>query len=81
MTEEERRRWENDRRMVRFYNSLESLLKRHNPVEYILAMGRRFHECSQDDRKWRQTPPFRVVHSIEACCAYARGHKKEKGSG
>ena len=46
MTEEERRRWENDPRMVRFYASLEGILKRHNPVEYILAMGYRFHECS-----------------------------------
>ena len=55
--------------MVRFYASLEGILKRHNPVEYILEMGYRFHECSQDDTKWRRLPPFRVVHSIEACCA------------
>jgi hypothetical protein len=77
MTEEERRRWENDRRMIRFYNSLEGVLKRHNPVEYILAMSYRLHECSQDPKRWRQTPPFRVVHSIEACCAYARGHSED----
>jgi len=63
--------------MVRFYASLEGILKRHNPVEYILAMGYRFRECSQEDTKWRQTPPFRVVHSIEACCAYARGHSQD----
>lgn len=63
--------------MVRFYASLETILKRHNPVEYILAMGHRFNECRTDDRKWRQTPPFRMVHSIEACCAYARGHSQD----
>ncbi len=63
--------------MIRLYNSLEGILKRHNSVEYILAMGCRLHECIQDEAKWRHTPLFRVVHSIEACCAYTRGHSRD----
>ncbi len=74
MDTEERRRWENDRRMVRFYESLEGVLKRHDPHEFILAMAGRMRECRENETKWRQTPPFRVVHSVEACCAYARGN-------
>ena len=77
MTEEEHQHWENDRRMIRFYDSLESILKRHSPIEYILAMGYRLAECKRDKTKWRHTPPFRVIHSVEACCGYARGHSRD----
>lgn len=78
MDEEERQHWVNDRHMARFYESLEGVLKRHDPIEYILAMAVRFEQCSKDYKKWTQTPPFRVVHSVEACCAYARGHSRDE---
>jgi hypothetical protein len=77
MDVEERRRWQNDRRMIRFYESLEGVLKRHDPVEYILAMSARLRQCRDDEKKWRQTPPFRAVHSVEASCAFARGHSRD----
>ncbi len=75
MDAEEKRKWENDRKMARFYESLEGVLKRHDPCEYILAMAARLRECEEDERKLRQTPPFLAIHSVEACCAYARGNR------
>jgi len=52
------------------YDALEGKLKRHAPRDYIIWMSKRLTESWLDDKKFKQTPPHRVIHSIEANCAY-----------
>ena len=77
MNEVERTMWDNTREIEKHYNNLENILKRHNPVSYILATALRLNEGRTDPVKWKRMPPFQAAHSIEACCAYARGHASD----
>lgn len=72
---DEAARWEaNDRRVHRLYEELETILKRHNPVDYAVFVSSRLREIESDpgSRGVSQTPPHRLIHSVEACCAYSR---------
>jgi hypothetical protein len=55
---------------LELYDALERKLKRHAPRDYITWMSKRFAESWSDDKKLVQTPPHRIIHSIEANCAY-----------
>ncbi len=70
---ENERRFRNDLIVRNFYVSLEEKLKAHNPTEFILAISQRLGECRSDQTKWSESPPFRILRAIEACCAFAKG--------
>jgi hypothetical protein len=55
---------------LELYDALERKLKRHAPRDYITWMSKRLAESWLDDKKFIQTPPHRIIHSIEADCAY-----------
>jgi len=55
---------------LELYDALERKLKRHAPRDYIIWMSKRLAESWLDDKKFVQTPPHRIIHSIEANCAY-----------
>lgn len=55
---------------LELYDSLERKLKRHAPRDYITWMSKRLAESWLDDKKFIQIPPHRLIHSIEANCAY-----------
>jgi len=55
---------------LQLYDALERKLKRHAPRDYIIWMTKRFAESWLDEKKFIQTPPHRIIHSIEANCAY-----------
>ena len=62
---------------LELYDALERKLKRHAPRDYIIWMSKRFAESWLDDKKFIQTPPHRIIHSIEANCAYwKRGYRE-----
>ena len=66
------------RKSVRtFYQALERLLKRHQPIAYASAAARRLLAAGDDIEKLRRAPPHRILHSIEANCAYARGQNHD----
>lgn len=56
--------------LLELYDALERKLKRHAPRDYITWMSKRLAESWLDDKKFVQTPPHRIIHSIEANCAY-----------
>ncbi len=53
-----------------FYDDLKKKLKRHHPRDYIIWMSRRLADSWSDPEKFVQIPPHRIIHSIEANCAY-----------
>ena len=55
---------------LELYDALERRLKRHAPRDYIAWMSKRLAESWLDEKKLIQTPPHRIIHSIEANCAY-----------
>ena len=55
---------------LELYDALERKLKRHAPRDYITWMSKRLAESWLDDKKFIQIPPHRIIHSIEANCAY-----------
>lgn len=55
---------------LELYDALERKLKRHAPRDYITWMSKRLAESWLDDKKFKQAPPHRIIHSIEANCAY-----------
>jgi hypothetical protein len=63
--------------MRRFYEELDRFLKRHRPDDYAPFAAERLWQTMAemdegDPRKFSQTPPHRILHSIEANCAYWR---------
>ena len=56
--------------LLELYDALERKLKRHAPRDYITWMSKRLAESWLDIKKFKQTPPHRIIHSIEANCAY-----------
>lgn len=64
--------------MQRFYDRLESLLKRHQPVDYAPFAASILKEAiATPNRLGIVIPPHRVLHSIEANCRYARGQNHD----
>ena len=66
-----------------FYAQLEDLLKRHQPIDYAPFAAERLRQAFEDlDKdnglKFCQTPAHRILHSIEANCAFARGQNNDK---
>ena len=57
-------------KMLSFYDVLEKKAKRHLPRKYILYIAERLTQCRRDLKKFAQTPPHHLLHSIEANCAY-----------
>jgi len=55
---------------LELYDALKRKLKRHAPRDYNLWMSKRLAESWLDDKKFIQIPPHRIIHSIEANCAY-----------
>ena len=58
--------------MLQFYDGLEKRIKRYRPQVYAPFMARRLRECLTTLNKFTQTPPHRILHSIEANCAFHR---------
>jgi len=56
--------------MLELYDALEKRLKRHRPRGYMTWMSKRLAESWTDPQKFVQIPPHRIIHSIEANCAY-----------
>lgn len=65
----------------RFYSELERLLKHHQPIEFASFAVDRLREADEERasnvEKWTQTPHHRVIHAIEANCAFFRHHYHE----
>jgi hypothetical protein len=71
------------RNAKQFDIELETLLKRHLPYDYATFASARLWTALEEmnagnPNKFAQTPPHRVIHSIEANCAYCRRHGYEK---
>lgn len=64
--------------MLRFYDALEKAVKRYPPESCIRYMAARLREAWDEIGKFRQTPPHRVLHSIEANCAFHKQGYDEK---
>jgi len=56
--------------MIRFYDALEKAVKRHRPEAYIPWAAARMRAARDDIKKFAQTPPYRILHSAEANCAF-----------
>ncbi|MBN1787565.1 MAG: hypothetical protein JW806_04140 [Sedimentisphaerales bacterium] len=56
--------------VMKFYDALEKRIKRHPPQKYISYCAKRFTQCRNDIKKFVQSPPHNLLHSIEANCAY-----------
>jgi hypothetical protein len=64
--------------MRRFYESLEGLLKRHQPIDYGPYAALKLRESQEDGvTQLARIPPHYVLHSIEANCRYARGQNSD----
>jgi hypothetical protein len=59
--------------MRQLYGRLEDVLKRHRPEEYASVIT----QCLRKYRDSHSVPPHWALHSIEASCAYARGHNSD----
>jgi len=59
--------------MRQLYGRLEDVLKRHRPEEYAAVVT----QCLRKFRESHAVPPHWALHSIEASCAYARGHNSD----
>lgn len=59
--------------MRQLYGRLEDVLKRHRPEEYAVVVT----QCLRKYRDSHSVPPHWALHSIEASCAYARGHNSD----
>lgn len=55
---------------LELYDALEGKLKRYQPREYILWMSKHLAEAWGDFNELAKIPPHRIMHSIEANCAY-----------
>ena len=62
---------------LRFYGQLEALLRRHQPIDYGVAVAKRMRLCARMPKLFAQTPPHSLLHSVEANCAYARGQNTD----
>jgi hypothetical protein len=63
--------------LARFYENLETLLKRHQPRDYAIFATRQLDAAFGDPKKLAQFSPHHVLHSIQANCAYTRGHSSD----
>jgi hypothetical protein len=63
--------------MRKLYADLETLLKRHRPRDYAIFATQHLEAVFDDTKKYAQFSPHQVLHSIEANCAYARGHNSD----
>lgn len=59
----------------RFHNDLEDELKRYEPSSYIRAASTRISDALSDRMSMARWRPHDLIHSIEAMCAYRRGHR------
>jgi hypothetical protein len=55
---------------LELYEALERKLKRYRPQEYIHWMSKRLAESWDNIEEFTKIPPHRILHSIEANCAY-----------
>jgi hypothetical protein len=62
---------------IRFYDQLQQLLKRFQPIDYAPFVANRIKRCSAEPQLWAQTAPHHLLHSIEANCAYPRGQNHD----
>ncbi len=63
--------------MIRFYDALEKSVKRYRPDAYIPYVTRLFRDTRTDQRRRYYLPPYRVLHSIEANCAFHKSGYSE----
>lgn len=59
----------------RFHSSLEEQLKRYDAVSYVLAAAARISEALNGRVSMARWRPHDLIHSIEAMCAFRRGHR------
>ncbi|MCF7955694.1 MAG: hypothetical protein K9M75_07835 [Phycisphaerae bacterium] len=60
-----------------FYVFLGKKLKRYKPHKYMTSIAGRLCECKKDLKKFGQTPPHYLLHSIEANCAFHKSFYDE----
>ncbi len=63
--------------MIRFYDALEKAVKRYRPDAYIPYVTRLFRDRRIDQRRRYYLPPYRLLHSIEANCAFHKSGYSE----
>ena len=63
--------------MRAFYSVLEDKLKRFRPIDYAPFASQIMRQDLDDIRTRVSFPPFKILHSIEANCVYARGQNKD----
>ncbi len=63
--------------MRAFYSALENKLKRFQPIDYAPFASLTMRKGLEDIKMRVYFPPFKILHSIEANCAYARGQNKD----
>ncbi len=61
-----------------FYTHLERLVKRYQPEVFGPFAASLLYRVLRDQKQWAFYPPHMVVNSIEANCAYFRGHRDQE---
>ena len=62
---------------LRFYDDLETVLKRFRPLYYAMAVAQRMRRCAHEPSEFAKSPPHWLLHSVEAYCAYSRGQNHD----
>ena len=62
---------------MRFESDLESVVKRHRPIEWALLAATKMKHPPDPTSAGPIWMAYELLHTIEACCAYARGHRSE----
>lgn len=62
---------------LRFYDDLETVLKRFRPLDYAMAVAQRMRRCAHEPSEFAKSPPHWLLHSVEAYCAYSRGQNHD----
>ena len=71
---EEQRRAEIRLKIQQFYAKIETLLKRHGIYQFVITASGILRRVADDVVWMKRFPPHRLIHAIEASCAYSRRH-------
>jgi|GEM_PF-2224276 len=73
MTAAEHRRHAEVRQRVRqLYAAIENLVKRHGIHQFLMTATTILRKSFGDASMMTKWPPHRIIHAMEACCAYSR---------
>ncbi len=64
-------------KIQQFYAKIEALLKRHGVYHFVITASGILRRAVNDVTWMKHLPPHRLIHAIEASCAYSRKHNYE----